>query len=104
MCSWCQAADGGLYLAIRVIAGARSTGVIGVIGDELKLRLQAVPVQGQANAALIRFLADRLGVQQKALCLLRGSTSHRKLLLVQTDLDQAQAQRALLPNLAKTSC
>lgn len=103
MAAWCRAVEGGLQLAIRVSTGTRSTEVTGVAADELKLRLQAVPVHGQANAALICFLAKRLGIPQKALHLLRGSTSRHKLLLVQADLDLAQAQRALLPDLAGLS-
>lgn len=102
MSNWCQVAASGLRMAIWAVPGTRSSEVTGVVGDELKIRLQAAPVQGQANAALIRFLADRLSVPQKSVCLLRGGTSRHKLLLIQANLDLAQVQRALLPAPAKS--
>jgi uncharacterized protein (TIGR00251 family) len=49
----------------------------------LRLRLQAPPVDGKANQALVKWLAGRLGVPQQAVTLARGETSRRKQLRVQ---------------------
>ena len=47
-------------------------------GAALKLRLAAPPLEGKANAELIRFLADSFGVPQRNVLLLRGDTSRAK--------------------------
>ena len=47
-------------------------------GEALKIRLAAPPVDGKANAALLRYLADAFGVPQRAVTLVRGETSRQK--------------------------
>ncbi len=55
---------------------------MGIHGDALRIRLQAPPVDGAANAALIAFLAETLGVRQRQVQILSGHTSRRKSVLV----------------------
>ena len=50
----------------------------GLHGEALKIRLAAPPVDGKANACLIAFLADRLGVARSAISLLSGEASRAK--------------------------
>ena len=57
------------------VAGEREQAVV--------IRLQAPPVDGAANRALLRFLADRLGVPLGAVQLVRGQTGRRKWVQVQ---------------------
>jgi uncharacterized protein (TIGR00251 family) len=59
--------------------------VVGLHGDRLKIVLQAPPVDGQANEALMRFLAKHLGVGKQALALVRGTSSREKTVTVQGD-------------------
>jgi len=77
-----QAADGTLTLALHVQPGARRTEVAGLHGDALKIRLSAPPVDGRANAALLRFLADAFGVPQRAVTLVRGETARDKVVRI----------------------
>lgn len=63
-------------------AGRQKTEIAGLYGDALKIRLAAPPVDGKANAALIGFLAERLGVAKTAISLKSGQTSRRKVLEV----------------------
>ena len=67
-----------LVLTLHVQPGAKRTEVAGVHGDALKIRLAAPPVEGKANAELLRFLADAFGVPQRAVTLVRGETSRQK--------------------------
>jgi uncharacterized protein (TIGR00251 family) len=67
-------------LTLHVQPGARRTEVAGAHGDALKIRLAAPPVDGKANAALLEFIADRLGLPKSAVRLVRGQTSRRKIL------------------------
>jgi uncharacterized protein (TIGR00251 family) len=51
-------------------------------GDALKVRLTAPPVDGAANDALVRFLAERLGVPRSAVSLVSGTGGRLKVVEV----------------------
>lgn len=51
-------------------------------GDSLKVRLTAPPVDGAANAALLKFLAARLKLPQSALQIVQGATSRQKVIQI----------------------
>ena len=65
-------------LAIRVQPRASRTEVAGRHGDAIRIRLAAPPVDGAANEALIRFLAERLGVRRDAVTIVTGATGRTK--------------------------
>ncbi len=67
-----------LILELHIQPGASKTSVAGVHGDRLRLRLAAPPVDGEANRALVRFLADRLSVPQRDVDILHGAGGRRK--------------------------
>jgi uncharacterized protein (TIGR00251 family) len=75
---WRSDEDGALALSLHVQPGAVRTEVAGTHGDALKIRLAAPPVDGKANAELLRFLADAFGVPLRNVTLLRGESSRRK--------------------------
>ena len=75
---WCAVGPGGVTLHLHVQPGAARTGVAGVHGDALKVRLAAPPVDGKANAALLEFLAHCFGVPRSAVTLVGGAGSRRK--------------------------
>ena len=77
---WLRRAEGRATLAVHVQPGAKKSGVVGEHGDALKIRLAAPPVDGKANAALIEFLATRLGIARAQVTLKSGQTSRRKVL------------------------
>ena len=77
-----NAPAGGLAISLvgyrPVDAGARKTEVVGLHGDALKIRLAAPPVDGKANAALLDFLAKRIGLARSSVTLISGQASRRK--------------------------
>ena len=84
MSDWLRvAADGRLTLTLHIQPGAKKTEVAGEHGDALKIRLAAPPVDGKANAALLAFIAERLGVPKSAVTLKSGPTSRRKVVEVE---------------------
>lgn len=69
-------------LAIKAIPNAPRSEVIGWLGDALKVKVHAPPVEGRANDTLCAFLADELGLGRRAVTVLRGDTSRQKLLRI----------------------
>ena len=84
----------GVVLIVQVVPRASRNEVAGIHGDALRIRLQAPPVEGAANAALIAFLADTLGIRQRQVEILSGHSSRRKTVLV-SGLDRARVARIL---------
>ena len=69
----------GVRIEVRVQPRARKTELAGKIGDAYKLRLAAPPVDGKANEACIRFLADRCRCGARRRCeSCRGYPAGRK--------------------------
>jgi uncharacterized protein (TIGR00251 family) len=69
---------GGAELDLVVQPRASRTRAVGEHDGRLKLQLAAPPVDGEANAELVEFLADRLGVRKAEVVLVRGETGRRK--------------------------
>ncbi len=80
--AWRREDGAALILALHVQPGAKRTAVDGTHGDALKIRLAAPPVDGKANAELLRFLADAFGVPLRNVVLVRGETSRQKVVRV----------------------
>ena len=80
--SWATASAGGTRVAIHVQPRAARSETAGLHGDALKVRLAAPPVDGAANEALVRFLAETLGVSRGAVTLVAGAASRRKVVQV----------------------
>jgi uncharacterized protein (TIGR00251 family) len=88
---------GGVRLAVQITPNAKKTEVIGVLDDALKLKLQAQPIEGKANDALVRYLADVLKVPRSAITITHGLTNKKKLLEVKTaSLTPADVEKLLL--------
>ncbi|NLO72972.1 MAG: DUF167 domain-containing protein [candidate division WS1 bacterium] len=81
-------------LKIRVIPRAQRTGWGGRRGDALVVRLQAAPVKGSANQALLDFLRRELDLPASALEIAHGERGRDKLLRVQ-GLSQKELEQRL---------
>jgi len=64
-------------------------------GDALKVRLTAPPVDGAANAALLKFLAARLKLPQSALQIVQGAASRQKVIQIDGMTHEELVQRLL---------
>ncbi len=73
----------GVRLRLRVQPRASRNEVVGLSGDQIRVRIAAPPVDGAANDTLVRFLADRLGVPRSALVMTAGAGSRSKVVLVE---------------------
>lgn len=75
-------AENSCTLAIKAIPNAPRSEVVGWLGDALKVKVHAPPVEGRANEALCEFLADELTLPRRAVTVLRGDTSRQKLVRI----------------------
>lgn len=68
----------GTVLTLRVTPRARRN-TVAVEGDLLRIHVTAPPEDGKANRAVIRLLADALGLAPSRLTVIRGESSRDKL-------------------------
>jgi uncharacterized protein len=86
----------GLLLAIRVVPNARKNEIAGFQEEgRVKIRLQAPPVEGRANQALVKFLAKVLQVPASSITIAAGSGSRDKLVSIQ-NLDSETANQRII--------
>jgi len=78
MPDWLREVPGAVVLEVLVQPRASRTRVVGVHDGRLKVQLAAPPVGGEANAALVDFLAAALGVRRADVSIDRGETGRRK--------------------------
>lgn len=93
---WTVTSD-GLVLAVRVTPRSSRDDVSGVVrdGDQklwLRVRVTAVPEDGKANAALLKFLAKRLKLAKRHIELISGETSRSKRLSLKGDSTELAAR------------
>lgn len=81
---WFRRDGADLILQVQVQPRASADAVAGVMGDHLKIRLTAPPVEGRANDQLIAYLAKLFGVPSRDIILERGKTSKRKVLRIRS--------------------
>jgi hypothetical protein len=73
----------GAALAVRVTPRASKNKIVDILSDgTVKVHLTAPPVEGKANAALIKFLAKVLDVPQNQLEVVAGTGGRDKLISV----------------------
>ena len=87
-----SAAD-GVLIDVRVIPRAGRSEVAGIRGGAVLIRLNAPPVDGAANTALIELLAEVLAVSRRDISIASGATSrHKRVKVVGITADRAASR------------
>ncbi len=82
--SWYRYDDANnLILTLHIQTGAKNTVAAGIHGGALKIKLAADPIDGKANAALIKFLARHFVVPASQVILKQGDRSRHKVVVIQ---------------------
>jgi uncharacterized protein (TIGR00251 family) len=76
--SWLRATSDGCTVTVKATPRANVSEIAGAAPEWLRVRLQAPPVDGKANAALTELFAKRFGVPKRAVEILTGDTSRLK--------------------------
>lgn len=69
-------------LMLYIQPGAKRTEAIGMHGNALKIKLAAAPIEGKANAALVKYLAECFKVPQNQVVLKQGERSRWKIVKI----------------------
>ena len=76
----------GVTLAVRAQPGAKKTAIAGVYGEgdaaQLKIAVQAPPIEGRANEALVKFLAATFDLPKSGVEILSGDLGRTKVFLL----------------------
>lgn len=94
MPDWLELSADGCVLRLKVQPGAKRSRVVGPYASQLKVAVAAPPVDGKANAALLSWLSETLGVKRSCLTLMSGETGRDKRVKV-VSLDSQQVLRLL---------
>jgi uncharacterized protein len=81
---WCRWCGDDLEVTLRVQPRASRDGFVEAQDGCYRVRLRAPPVDGKANEALRRFVADAFGVSLSAVFFLSGEQSRQKRLLIRS--------------------
>jgi len=82
MAEWYRRNGEIITLTLHVQPGAKRSGIAGLHGEALKIRLAAPPVEGRANEALLKFIAELFGVPLRQVELRQGGQSRHKVVAV----------------------
>jgi uncharacterized protein (TIGR00251 family) len=82
-------------LAIRVQPRAKRTEVAGERAGAVVIRVSAPPIDGKANEAVCRLIAERIGVPKSAVRIVRGEAARDKVVRID-GLSSDEARTALL--------
>jgi uncharacterized protein (TIGR00251 family) len=77
---------------LKVRAGAKQTSFTGLLGDVWKLDVSAPPVDGRANAEIIRYIAELCGTPRSAVRIVSGTANPRKIIEVMGIEEEALAR------------
>ena len=77
----------GTRLRLRVSAGAKKTAIVGAHGGALKLSVTAAAERGKANRAVVKLLADTLGLPASAITITSGKASPDKVAEIALDVE-----------------
>lgn len=64
----------------KVQPNASKTEFVGALGDALKVKLSSPPLDGKANAELVKYLSKSLGISKSSIKIVSGETSREKIL------------------------
>ena len=93
--SWIRERKGVVLIEIALTPQAKSLKIHGIKNDRLKISVQAPPIDGRANTALIELLSEILGVPKRNIEIVRGETGRQKTVAI-VGVDSGEVERRVL--------
>ncbi|MDD3884038.1 MAG: DUF167 domain-containing protein [Gallionella sp.] len=82
MAAWYRRQGESVILTLHVQPGAKHSNISGLHGEALKIRLAAPPIEGRANEALLKYLAELFDVPVRQVELKQGAQSRHKVVAI----------------------
>jgi len=82
MTAWYRRNGETITLTLHVQPSAKISEIAGIHGEALKIRLAAPPVEGRANEALQKFIAELFAVPRRQVEMVQGAQSRRKVVAI----------------------
>jgi len=82
MAAWYRRQGEAIILTLHVQPGAKHSSIAGLHGEALKIRLAAPPIEGRANEALLKYLAELFDVPVRQVELKQGAQSRHKVVTI----------------------
>jgi len=86
--------DDIITITVRIIPRSSRSEIVGEIEGAVKVRVSSPPVDGAANAELIKLFSKKLGVARSAIAIVSGETSRTKRLRI-TGVDAGRLRSVL---------
>lgn len=80
--SWYRVKKDGVELFIEVKLHSKTTQLLGVFNNRLKIAVNAPPVDGKANQKIIDFLANFFALAKNSIKIIRGKTARKKVVML----------------------
>lgn len=84
-----------LTISIRVVPRASKSEIVGVFDGIVKVRITAPPVDGAANAEIIKLFSKTFGVSRSDVTIVSGETSRNKRIII-ANLSQSKFDEKIL--------
>ncbi len=89
--TWCKQKNNVLILSLHIQPGSKCNQVAGIVGEELKIKIAASPIEDKANMELVRYLADLFKIPKNQIKIKRGLKSRHKVIeIIECDIDALQ--------------
>jgi uncharacterized protein (TIGR00251 family) len=89
-----KAPEPSIRLKVKAVPGSSRDGIVGWLGDALKIKVTAPPEKGRANEAVVSLLAERLGLPADAVAVASGHSSPSKVIAI-NGMDDEAIKKAL---------
>ena len=87
--------NGSVRVTIRVVPRASKSEIVGMVDGVLKVRITAPPVDGAANAEIIKLFSKTFGVSRSDVTIVSGETSRNKRIII-ANLSQSKFEEKIL--------
>src|SRR6266481_866729 len=95
--SFCRGHPDGLLLSVKLQPRSSANEIGEPLGEELRVKVTAPPVDSAANEALVRLLAEELDCPRNRVELIRGHSSRHKIVKVYGLSHEAVAEKLCPP-------
>lgn len=75
--------DSRQLIPLKIVPNSSKNQFVGILDGALKIKITAPPIEGKANAQLIKFLAAKTGVSKSKIDIVSGATGKRKMLQIE---------------------